>query len=482
MLLAQHTWPPASAAAADQAEQRQCHQQQQEQQLFRQQDSCSKQHCSKSKASGSFKIQCSSQEHKDQQEPQHGQNGCSSVASGLVHTDALTVGAHTTLSVHTQLHSELRRWLLSSGMLPALAGLVVRRPEQLGADSDDDGLDAAAAADDSAPSSAHWGSAGQGGSGGGQSFREGGSMGTDKVNATTVKAGSREGGAGVPSKLPAAGAAIKAALATGAMSNRGLNTGGDADASLLQLGQQSVAAACQYLAASDEPLHAAHVQLLLDYLWDSCCSCTGCSSGISSSLSSSTPPTTKAPARASATAGSSSSAVSNNCSSSSSSSSAVASSAVAVVWGLAQHAASRQQLLMDGRWARILSHCLASSYQRLQKASPGGLPPAATISTQASTVASSVGAGGKARSAAAAAGRSGSSSSSGGGGGGLGVTAGAKVAEAHQVMQLGVQAAWLLLQESVEQLLALEEVPYRLQHVYKKDYATWWGVKVDADR
>jgi hypothetical protein len=49
-------------------------------------------------------------------------------------------------------------------------------------------------------------------------------------------------------------------------------------------------------------------------------------------------------------------------------------------------------------------------------------------------------------------------------------------------MQLGVQAAWLLLQESVQQLLSLEELPHKLEYVYKKDYATWWGVKVDPGR
>ncbi len=49
-------------------------------------------------------------------------------------------------------------------------------------------------------------------------------------------------------------------------------------------------------------------------------------------------------------------------------------------------------------------------------------------------------------------------------------------------MRFGVQAAWLLVHEALQQALEAVAVPKEVDHLYQRGQNSWWGVELALDR
>lgn len=165
----------------------------------------------------------------------------------------------------------------------------------------------------------------------------------------------------------------------------------------------------------------------------------------------------------------------------------------ALLWGLSQHSATRQQVLADGRWSTLLLPLLRPVLRRLSRAATAGvsLVPSASGTSIAvpslnlSSLAS--GFGGEAGGATAAAATRSSYGNvpsaprreSMADPAGTAVNASlnpVKLQEALQVLHLSLQSVWLLLVEAGEQLQAAQALPQGVTRVYQKGDTAWWGL------
>lgn len=238
---------------------------------------------------------------------------------------------------------------------------------------------------------------------------------------------------------------------------------------------QVVAAACQYLVAVNQPLPVESCAQVLDFLWDQMShqSAVAATSTAKPSPAATGMPTSKADAgRVSMPA---------------------AQYYAATVWCLSQHEPLQQQLLLDGRWSQMLSWLVSPALHRLKKAiaagnrhkasatdlsegSPGG--PAAAITAvprlqlQALQNSAQAPSSDRAGSSATSTWKSGISTSS----------SNKRANEAAGILQLCLQADYLLLQQESKLRRLAAELPADLKAVYAKGRSSYWAMEINAPR